>query len=380
MIKRFTLITFLFSISYISNAQYVETLTSHPKIVDGLYVDPHGDVYTCSGGLVGGFEIGKYDISNDTYNWNFANGFAGPINIASYRDSLLIVTNYDNNSLSAYNINNGSIATLGNINDGFDGPAGIAIDQNDNIFITNFGKPPTYSGHSIQKKHANGSILNYIDSSALLRPQAICFNHNNELIVHSNNVLYKVNSADSSLNSWVTLGFEVGNMTLRSKDSCIYAAAGGNTDQIIKITPHGAFSTFAGSSAGYTDGPLSTAKFNNPLGVAFSPYEDTLYVSEAGNARRLRRIIMNAPTAVKNDIQTKFRLSPNPASERLSITSSQKIITVKISDLTGHIFINQSFNSKNAGVEISELPNGLYLLSTVTENGNYKTQKVIIQH
>ena len=72
-----------------SYTQIVETLFSHQKIGDGIYVDQSGHVYTTSGGLSNGKEIGKYNIQTAIYDPYFASGFSGPINIATYRDSLL---------------------------------------------------------------------------------------------------------------------------------------------------------------------------------------------------------------------------------------------------------------------------------------------------
>ncbi len=63
------------------NAQVVETLVTHPKIKDGMYVDALGNVYTTSGGLQNGTEIGKFDVLNNTFDFDFQTGFFGPIDI-----------------------------------------------------------------------------------------------------------------------------------------------------------------------------------------------------------------------------------------------------------------------------------------------------------
>ena len=93
----------LFILSLNVKAQFVETVVPyHTKIVDGLHVDSNGDVFTTSGGLVGGVEIGKYDVSEDEYDANFAIGFSGPIDIDLYKDSLFVITNFDNNTVCTY--------------------------------------------------------------------------------------------------------------------------------------------------------------------------------------------------------------------------------------------------------------------------------------
>lgn len=180
----------------LSTAQTVETVVTHPKIVDGLYVDTQGNIYTTPGGLVNGTHIGKYDIETESFDPNFAAGFAGPINIAAYQDSLLIVTNYDNNTVYSHNLNTNQNNT---ITSGLDGPAGIVVDNADNIYISNWGEWPPGAGHQIHRISPSGSVHVYVDSSALYRPQAICINYLNEVIVNSGDNLYKVNAVDSSL-------------------------------------------------------------------------------------------------------------------------------------------------------------------------------------
>lgn len=89
-----TITFFLLFFIGILNAQQVETVVSHPKIVDGLHIDQAGIFYTTAGGLVGGNEIGKYDPFTDTFDPYFATGFFGTINISQHQDRLFVVTNY----------------------------------------------------------------------------------------------------------------------------------------------------------------------------------------------------------------------------------------------------------------------------------------------
>lgn len=373
MKTRRLLTVFLFSMASVLYAQQVETIISHPKIVDGLHVDPAGNVYTASGGLVGGFEIGKYIPGTNQFNAFFANGFFGPIDIDQFQDSILIVTNFDNNTASTYNMNTGQVSLL---TSGLDGPAGIAIDSNDNIYITNFGAPPTYTGHTIQKITPQGLSYVFVDSSALLRPQAICFNGQGELIVHSSQSLYKVNFADSSLVHWVSLGVGVGNMAYRQRDSSIYACSGGSVDRIMRIDAQGSVSVFSGSTDGYQDGHVSTALFSNPLGVAISPTEDTIYISEAGTARRLRRIIMDQSTSSAVSLGQTIEVYPNPVSDYLHIKNSQnEPLGIEIVDVLGNKIHSAKLEQVDGMLDLAELPAGVYFVQ-ITGRGERITKKI----
>ena len=372
--KKAITFSLLFFVGVLS-AQQVETVTSHPKIVDGLYVDASGIVYTTAGGLVGGNEIGKYDPYTNIFDPFFATGFSGTINIGKYQDSLFAVTNFDNNTVSRYNLNTGVVDILAT---SLDGPAGIAIDTNDNIFVTNFGAPPTYSGHVITKITPAGVASVYIDSSALFRLQAICFNHENVLIVHSQEALYKINAADSTLVHWVDLGHTIGNMTFRHKDSCIYATAGGATDRLIRIDSDGVISVFSGVSAGYEDGDISEALFSNPLGIAFTPSEDTLYVSEAAGANRLRRILFSQVAGLFVPLTSSISIYPNPASETIHIQSESEKLTVQIRNSAGKIVLVKNVSTKQSSINIEHLSPGIYFIELSSSSEQF-VQKIVKQ-
>ncbi len=297
-----------------SRGQIVETVLSSPSIADGMCIDRHGNVYTTSGGLAG-FVVGRYTPISDTFIPDYITGLTGPTDVEFLSDSVLCITNYDTDRISAYNLNSGVLTTLAT---GLDGPGGIETDSNGYVYVTNWGNAPQYAGHTITKISPSGNSWTYIDTSALYRPQAITWNHERQLVVHSNSNLYKINAADSTLQFWVSLPVGVANMVYNSSDSCIYGASPSD-HQILKITKDGAVSVFAGSSSGYQDGPISNALFEATLGLTFSLTEDTLYVSEAGGINRLRRIVMNPSDPIGlSDFATtdlgnsKSHVYPNP--------------------------------------------------------------------
>lgn len=181
------------------------------------------------------------------------------------------------------------------------------------------------------------------------------------------------------------MGFDLGNMTFRKKDSCIYGASiGGN--KIIKITSTGEVSIFAGSTAGYQDGDISVAQFNKPLGIAFSFTEDTLYVSEGGNVNRLRRIIMNQSVNINQSASREINLYPNPANGlvHIKIQPNDEISKVVVKDLNGKIVYAENVYetlSNRKTIDLSILSDGMYFLQLINANEkDYFTSKIVIQH
>jgi sugar lactone lactonase YvrE len=366
MIKRIFTAFILVLSATTSYAQLVETLIDHPKVTDGLHCDPEGNVYTTPGGLQGGFKIGKYDPTAQDYDPNFANGFSGPIDIDQYQDSFLVVTNFDNNTLSRYNLNTQIIEILAT---GLEGPAGIAIDAFDNIYVTNWGIWQSSAGQTINKITPNGVSTIYIDTVLLNHPQAICINNEGVLIVHSENSLYKVNAVDSTLQHWVSMGFGVGHLTFRDKDSCVYGTnAQGN--KIVRITDQGIVSVIAGSSQGSQDGDVSIALFHNPLGIAFSPTEDTIYIAEAAGSHKLRRIALNQFADLFIPIQHQLHIYPNPMTDVLIVENPDKTeIEIELVDLTGRLLLSKTSTEAEIELRVSEIPKGEYLVHIRSEVG-----------
>lgn len=355
-VLRFLALFLLLSSSLI--AQQVETLVSNAELRDGLHVDPAGHIYTTSGGFAG-FEIGRYDIEEETFDPNFILGFFGPVDVDQYRDSFLIVTNYDNNTVSAHNLNTSQNTIIA---DNLDGPSGIAIDAVENIYVANWGNAPAYAGHQIHKISPSGEVSLYIDSPLLYRPQAMTTGLDGSLIIHSNGSLYRVNAADSTLQLWVQLGVTVGHMDFRQQDSCIYATA---DSRILKIKPDGTTSTFSGGVSGYQDGTLDSARFRSLLGINFSPSEDTLYVCDSGygqNIGRLRRIVMNTPVSSELLLAPKdINVFPNPTQGSITIVQrEQAIVPIEIYDAFGRLVLMNQKKSRETIIDTSNFSPGVY--------------------
>lgn len=369
--KHFTTAMLLIGIATASYAQSVELILAAPGINDNIYVDDLGNIFTTSGGLTGGDNIGKYNIQTEVYSPNYADGFAGPISIAPYRDSLFIVTNYDNNTASSYNRNTGEVLTIAT---GLDGPAGIAIDSEDNIYISNWGASNPQNG-KVNKITPQGDVQVYIDSPELESPQGITINHLGELILRSSTSLYKVNAADSSLVFWTEVGYVLGNMTFRTQDSCVYAP--GN-HKVFRIDADGNVEILAGSVSGFLDGPAETALFHQPLGIDFSPDEETLYIAESGyqtGVGSLRAITMSDATFASSASQIEAHVYPAITSDEVKIVLSENNpTTISVTTTSGQKVLSTHSTSLTTVLRLDELSQGIYIINLVSgvKRGSYK--------
>jgi len=69
---------------------------------------------------------------------------------------------------------------------------------------------------------------------------------------------------------------------------------------------------------------------------------------------------------------------PNPATDEVFISSSDKITKIIITDLLGNILMEEKNSFQK--ISVSSLPTGLYLLRTFNAKGSSSTQKLIISH
>jgi sugar lactone lactonase YvrE len=365
---------FLLSASF-TFAQVVETVSTHSEIRDGLHTDSLGNVYVASGGA-SGFTICKYNNQNNQFDPQYISGFQGPVDVDVYQDSLYIVTNYDDNTAVSYNMNTGAHTVIAS---GLDGPSGIVIDSADNIYVASWGAWPNYSGHQIHRIDASGSVSNYIDTSALYRPQAMTINQAGLLVVFAQQNLYTVNPVDSSLQLWTNVGMKLGHLIFRQQDSCIYGTAI-DLHKIIKVDVNGNVTTIAGTTVGYEDGPGNLAKFRNPLGIELSPDEDTLYVSEAGystSTGRLRRVILNQTVGVPEYELNNVTLYPNPTSGCFKIENSDnEYIQIELFDHTGKLMTSEAGNAVQVSMDISNYARGSYFVK-ITRNHQVIMKRLI---
>ncbi len=356
------------------SGQFVETLASHPKIKDGMYVDDLGNVYTTSGGWQGSTQIGQYNVSTSSYTPNFLDGFLGPIDIDELSNGDFVVTNFDDNTVSSVNLDSEVITQIA---DGLDGPAGIAIDDSDNIYISNFGAPDLYTGHQIHKITSDGTVSVLADSPLLFRFQAMVFNGQDELIVSSLGKLLKVNTVTGEIEVWQDFGSTgFGNMVYRELDDCIYATAS-SEGRIYKVDALGDLSVFAGSVPGYQNGMLSQALFNNPHGIELSPDEEFLYV---GDSNSLRRITFGASLGLEETVLAGLDLFPNPSSSGVFTLENENnsSLNIKLLDAAGRLISSKVTDAAIVPFDISAEPNGTYYLEIESEAN--KTMRKLIKN
>lgn len=271
----------------------------------------------------------------------------------------------------------------------FNSPSGIAVDANGNLYITDT------QNHKIRKIDTNGNVTTFAGSTQgaadgtgtsaqFYFPQGIAIDNSGNLYVtdytHRVRKIYPtgvvVTIAGSSFTSQgyvdgpaATAKFDYPCGLALDSYGNIYVADYFN-NKIRKIATDGMVSTFAGSSLGYQDGPVETAKFNFPYGLFLA--SNGLYVADTSN-NCIRKIAGGTLSIQENLLEDKTNIYPNPVKDILNIQSDEEVKTVDVYNSLGQKVMNVNKNQ----VDVSSLSKGVYVLRVESKYGKITTQKFI---
>ncbi len=277
---------------------------------------PNGQVITIAGGPVPGFRDDKGTKAL----------FNQPTSVTVLSDNRILVTDFGNQlireiapdgTVSIFTGNprvdaQGNI--LGGFEDGdpmvaqFDGPASIARDQEDNLYIADT------NNHRIRKVSPDGTVstlagdgnIGSNDGDAgtarFFNPDGVAVDAKGNVYVADteNNVIRKItpDGRVSTVAGRVTVGYQDGpaqqalifapeGLAFDTKGNLYFADTGNH--RIRKLSPDGKVTTVAGNGTpGFQDGPALDAQFNEPTGVAVDD-QGNIYVTDRGN-HRIRKI------------------------------------------------------------------------------------------
>lgn len=237
----------------------------------GIAVDNNGNVYVADEvssvirkitpvGTVTTFAgSGTVGSSNGT---GTAASFRNPFDIAIDANGNLYVADSKNNKIRKITpdgivsdfAGNGIAGHDDGQNATFNSPAGIAIDKDGNLYVSDSGN------NLIRKITADGTVSTLAGSGAAGKANG--------------------SGISASFNGPIGIAIDT--------DGNVYVADSYN-NLIRKITPAGIVSTFAGNGvAGSTDGTGASASFKDPIGLEIDPYGN-LYVSDAQN-NKIRKV------------------------------------------------------------------------------------------
>jgi large repetitive protein len=132
----------------------------------------------------------------------------------------------------------------------------------------------------------------------------------------------------------------------------------------------------SGGAAPYTYLWAPTGSINDSLkNVGAATYSVT--VTDANGCTTVGIVVISQPNGLENwNAVYQLQIYPNPTNEFVEITSAISIENLVVSNAQGQVMIQQKPNKKNAVINASNLPNGIYMLQI----NNVLARKIIVQH
>ena len=411
MIKKILLFAVTILINSVAFAQTVTTFSSSTELAGpkGITIDTYNNLYVVNGsgsnilqispaGFVSVF-AGCLSCTGNTDGFGTWARFNSPTGIAIDSNNNLYVADTGNHIIRKITPT-GNVTTIagsgvaGNT-DGtgtsakFSAPRGIAIDNNDNLYVTD------YNNHRIRKITPTGIVTTFAGSTngqidgqgtaaKFSYPSGITIDGNGNLYVTDINTIKVISPTGyvSTLSGNYAYDYidGVGTSARFNMPLAIFADNNGdllisdsNNNRSRKVTSNGGVvTTFAGNgTAGDVNGTALNSSFFTPYGITKNSTGD-IFIADYFNSK-IKKISNTNLAIQENELKLKTSIYPNPASEKISIKSETAISKVELYDLSGKKL--KESNSKE--MNISTLQNGNYLLKITDKNGNTETQKLI---
>jgi len=251
---------------------------------DGLYVTPNGKVLASNLGVFDP-ELNKYngttvyEVSRNGQVSSRASGFEAPM--ASALDSqgnLYFNTENNNDVVSGVLVKVSPDGSSSSITEIAGWPSGIAINNEDIIYVANFFAP------TMHKVMPDGTTTILATDDRLFGCVGIDIDNEGNIITSNfftADILKVTPDGEVSLIAKIpntTQGFAIGYMTIF--EGAIYAT-GISQNVIYKVNFDGTTSIFAGTGENEsTDGKLDEATFSQPNGIAADERRRILYISQ----------------------------------------------------------------------------------------------------
>ena len=269
----------------------VETLISGFAANGAVSVDRDGIIYVSEYGRfvnTGGTGTRVFKVSKHGKVLDTIKGLSGPMGTTKDSKGNLYINN-DNNTVRGEVLKispTGDREVIASIN-GW--PSSMAIDQNDNLYISNYTAP------TVHKITPDGEVTIFAEDPRLLGGVGIDLDSKGNVIVANFYTadIYSINkngeiSLITTIPDIVVQNFGIGYITV--VNDFIYAT-GIAVNYLYKVSMDGSIETIAGNGeAAQIDGPLLEASFSNPNGIAANKYKRILYISEYTGVGGIRTI------------------------------------------------------------------------------------------
>jgi hypothetical protein len=257
--------------------------TGLANTTDGLAVDANGNIYVSGG-------PSAQNILRVTPEGEMSVFAAGFNTNGSHFDSHgnLFVANYDEGSVRKITPD-GVVSIFASA---LDGPAGVWVDPNDNVFVSLFGANFSGVGATVLKITPGGVVSTYASGGGLQDVIGIVGDENGRIYASNWAAGSLFDITDGNVN---VMAANVGRTNMICYNNGHIYMPGPADALVRRVTLEGGVETFIGTTTRQTiDGPLAIADFERPNSCAFTQDGTIMYVMDRDNGL-LRKVDAGTP-------------------------------------------------------------------------------------
>jgi sugar lactone lactonase YvrE len=315
----------------------------------------------------------------------YASGLSGPIDLVRRSNGNFYVSEWNSARISEVTPM-GLVSTYVNIQPG---PGPMTMDENENIFVTH--NMNNGSGF-ITKIDTAGVATIIFSGEPLINPGGIALDEQDNMYVanfNNGNIIKVSPNMNSTILATIPVSgtWKTGHMKYHAGLLYVNSLAG---NKVFSVDTTGQVSVFAGSGInGHQGGTLDEAQFSNPDGICISPDGLEFFVAKGlASVNYLQKIdltVTSLSEKVKKPIQS-IHIAPNPFYLTTSIhftLNEEAFVSLSIYDLQGkkvEQLINNTLNAGNHSVLFSakNIPDGFYFYQLAT-NKFVETKKMLLK-
>lgn len=248
----------------------------------------------------------------------------------------------------------------------FYGLAGIAVDDSGTVYVTEFDNNDI-------RKIRNGYVTTFAGGGYLSTTTDTV----NSTVVTVDTIIQTTNPGyNDTIVSADTAYFDSPTSLVVDKSGNVFVCDEYNN--VIREISHGKVYTFAGNTMpGLVNGSPDSAEFYQPLGIALDR-TGNFYVTDNGN--NVVRSIMLPVLGIPNIIAQKgyMHVYPVPCNQQTLIASAPTG-NAELTDMTGRVIWSDDHFKAPYMLNTSDIPSGVYFIR-VSNTSNSEVSKLVIQH
>ncbi|MEO0584378.1 MAG: T9SS type A sorting domain-containing protein [Bacteroidota bacterium] len=357
------------------HAQEVGTYYENASLgLEALTWMPDGNIFLVD---YGGGKVHRLDPDKNLVT--IATGLNSPVGGGVDGNGYFYFSEYSTNSI--YKINSDDTYDLVAKGNGLNGPISLLLGEDSTFFyVTN------YNDRKVMKLSLiDSSVVEFTGGNGINGPDAIIRAMNGDLIVanFNNNRLFRV-ELDGTVHNF-GMHPSTGRMGYVVRAGNYYYVPSLDGHSIARLDSAGQATIWAGTGvAGFQNGPVATAQFRTPNGIAVSPSGDTLLVTEAqGKIRWITNLDGVQTSRDQGNVTPSILTYPQPFRDQLQLAlhiPSVPTLDLEILSISGQSLDLMTISSKDAqsiNWDLSHLPQGMYWVQVRHEDRILSTQKVM---